>query len=164
MWGYAYISIVANLILYIIIFRFHLVSYVKILARRVINTCATMSSKVRYHGSHLKEKIAQKMFVVLDLQNSSQIVRNMDEIERRKKLPLKTCMVLPYSLSGSPHVSMVRERLRDFVSDNYLIKISPHRYKYSPQVFMIVRVQYEYCYQLPFIFYSILMNSASPNS
>ena len=43
------------------------------------------NSKVLHHGSHLKEKIKQKTFVFLDLQNSSQIVRKIDENNQRKK-------------------------------------------------------------------------------
>ena len=50
-----------------------------------MNTCATDNSKVCHHVSHLKDKIVQKIFVILYLQNFSQIVRNMGDIEVRKK-------------------------------------------------------------------------------
>lgn len=43
------------------------------------------SSKVLHFESHLKEKVEQKVFVILDLQNFSQIVRKNKEIDRTKK-------------------------------------------------------------------------------
>ena len=46
---------------------------------------ANITNKILQYGSHLKKKIEYKTFIVLDSQESSQIVGNMSEIERRNK-------------------------------------------------------------------------------